>query len=222
MPAYSLTWLVVCFLGVAGADDCGVPQQGASTGLVTGPCYHYGARGVCMRLTAAEKGCCYCVGALCWVAWCAVCLLFCCQQQAIWFFGQAFSFLVCTPWWHLVAPQHSPMMLHVAQAGVHILPPTSGTRHARSLSRLTPVDHPQRHRQSTCCHAAATTAPANGSLLRVFLVSDVHTDYPANAAWAARLQQRISPHDGYLLVQHHKQMFVYQSHNTLCCTPHTV
>lgn len=30
----------------------------------------------------------------------------------------------------------------------------------------------------------------HGQLLRVFLVSDVHTDYPANAAWASRLRTR--------------------------------
>lgn len=65
-------------------------------------------------------------------------------------------------------------------------------QHTRAYHALR-IQHAKPRSSTHHLRAIPHQAPApitDGKLLRVFLVSDVHTDYAANAAWAARLHTR--------------------------------
>ncbi len=82
-------------------------------------------------------------------------------------------------------------MLHVGRSGVTL----GGHQHTSVVSRLTGWHQTGWHHHRRRCPPPCSAS--TGALLRVYLVSDVHTDYSANAAWVKGLKQRVSPNQGY-------------------------
>lgn len=92
---------------------------------------------------------------------------------------------------------HLPVSSHPAHHLLDALPPSSHHRRLRRRRRFCPP-RPRASSSSSSlrCRAAAAAAPqpaaaaAAEARTRVFVVSDLHTDYPENMEWVRRLAVR--------------------------------